>query len=63
MTDFTLTLSTSSSKYDVVTCMLITVKTAADKDLPNNLKSIMLILGFILGKMKKSPGGAIVERY
>ena len=29
------------------------MKTAADKDLSNNLKSIMLILGFILAKMKK----------
>ena len=29
------------------------MKTAADKDLPNNLKSIMLVLGFILWKMKK----------
>ena len=28
--------------------------TAADKDLSNNLKSIMLALGFILGKMKKN---------
>jgi hypothetical protein len=38
------------------------VKTAADKDLSNNLKSIMLILEFILGKRKKSPGGAILEK-
>jgi hypothetical protein len=38
------------------------VKTAADKDPSNNLKSNMLILGFILGNMKKSPGGAIVGK-
>ena len=38
------------------------VKTAADKDLSNYLKSIMLVLGFILGKMKKSPDAAIVEK-
>ena len=30
------------------------MKTAADKDLSNNLKSIMLILGFILGKVEKN---------
>ena len=35
------------------------MKTAADKDLSTNLKSIMLILGFILVKRKKSPGGTI----
>ena len=29
-------------------------KIAAYKDLSNNLKSIMLILGFILGKLKKN---------
>ena len=38
------------------------MKRAADKDLSTNLKSIMLILGFILGKRKKSPGGAILEK-
>jgi hypothetical protein len=38
------------------------VKTAADKDPSNNLKSNMMILGFILGNMKKSPGGAIVGK-
>ena len=32
---------------------MIIVKATADKDLLNNLKSIMLILGFILGKLKK----------
>jgi hypothetical protein len=37
------------------------VKTAADKDPSNNLKSNMLILGFILGNMKKSPGGDLLE--
>ena len=40
------------------------MKTAADKKicLLTNLKSIMLILGFILGKRKKSPGGTILEK-
>ena len=37
------------------------MKKAADKDLSNNLKSIMLILGFILGKMKKNH--QMVRRY
>ena len=40
----------------------MTLKTASGKDLSNHLKSIMLILGFILGKMKKIPGGAIVGK-
>ena len=35
------------------------MKTAADKDPSNNLKSNMLILGFILGNMKKSADGEI----
>ena len=38
------------------------MKTNADKDPSNNLKSNMLMLGFILGNMKKSPGGAIVGK-
>jgi hypothetical protein len=38
------------------------VKTASDKEPYNNLKSNILILGFILGNMKKSPGGAIVGK-
>ena len=38
------------------------MKTTADKDLSNNLKSIMLTLGFILGEVKKSLGGAVVEK-
>ena len=37
-------------------------KIAAYKDLSNNLKSIMLILGFILENWKKSPGGTVVEK-
>ena len=41
---------------------MITVKKASGKDLSNNLKSIMLMLRFILGKMKKIPGGAIVGK-
>ena len=45
----------------ILECPLI-VKTAADKDLSNNLKSIMLILGFILENWKKSPGGTVVEK-
>ena len=61
VTDFTLSLSISSSKYDVVTCNFDNCEIYLD--LSNKLKSIMLILGFILGKMKKkSPGGAIVEK-
>ena len=39
----------------------MTVKTAADEDLSNNLKP-MLILGFILGEEKKSPSGTVVEK-
>ena len=38
------------------------MKATADKHLLNNLKSIMLILGFILGEVKNSPGGAVVEK-
>ena len=35
------------------------METSADKDPSNNLKSNMLILGFILGNMKKSADGEI----
>ena len=36
------------------------MKAAADKDLSNNFKSIMMILGEM---KKKSPGGTIIEKY
>ena len=38
------------------------MKTTAKKGLSNNLKLIMLTLGFFLGEVKKSPGGAVVEK-
>ena len=37
--------------------ILTFVEIGAYEDLSNNLKSIMLILGFILENWKKSPGG------
>ena len=39
---------------------MIILKTTADKDLIF-LKSIMLILGIILGEMKNSQGGTVLE--
>ena len=36
---------------------------AADKDLSNNFKSVMMILCFILEEMKKKSPGGIIEKY
>ena len=47
VSDLTPTLPEFSLKYDAVLTFL---KIGAYKDLSNNLKSIMLILGFILEK-------------
>ena len=38
------------------------MKATADKDIFNNTKWIMLMLGFILGEVENSPGGAVAEK-